>query len=209
MRLRIESTFALLLTFAAVSATPGIAQAPAQPPAQPASDNSARPLRAELALSYSYLRSNEPPGGCGCFNLNGGSATFAWPVKPGSFTLVGDVTVAHAGTAAASGESLTLSAFTAGARYLPKLGRSPVQPYGQTLVGVAHSSGTLVQGANPAAANAGAAFAANLGGGLDLRVSPRFSVRLIEADYLVTTFDNGTNNHQNNLRIGAGVVVRF
>jgi hypothetical protein len=34
-------------------------------------------------------------------------------------------------------------------------------------------------------------------------------VRLIEADYLVTTFDNGVNNHQNNLRIGAGLVVRF
>jgi hypothetical protein len=34
-------------------------------------------------------------------------------------------------------------------------------------------------------------------------------VRLAEADYLLTTFDNGTNNHQNNLRVNAGVVVRF
>jgi hypothetical protein len=32
---------------------------------------------------------------------------------------------------------------------------------------------------------------------------------LVEADYLVTTFDNGSNNHQNNLRVGAGVVLRF
>jgi peptidoglycan-associated lipoprotein len=208
MRLRIKNTLALLLTVAAVSVAPALAQSPDQAPAQTA-PSAGQPLRAELALSYSYLRSNVPPGGCGCFNLNGGSATFAWPVKPGSFALVGDVTVAHAGTAASTGDSLTLSAFTAGARYLPKLGRSPVQPYGQALVGLAHSSGTLVQGANPAAANAGAAFAANLGGGLDLRASRRFSVRLIEADYLVTTFDNGTNNHQNNLRIGAGLVVRF
>jgi hypothetical protein len=81
------------------------------------------------------------------------------------------------------------------------------------LTGLAHSSGTLVQTPNPGASNAGAAFAGNFGGGLDLRASPRFSVRLIEADYLVTTFvttfDNGVNNHQNNLRIGAGVVVRF
>ena len=119
------------------------------------------------------------------------------------------MTVAHAGAAASTGDSLTLSAFTAGARYLPRLGRSPVQPYGQALVGLAHSSGTLVQGTNPAAQNAGAAFAANVGGGLDLRASPHFSVRLVEADYLVTTFDNGVNNHQNNLRIGAGVVLRF
>ena len=215
MRLRIKTTFALLLTVAAVSTAPALAQSPDQTPGQapapaaPSSVNPSRPLRAELALGYSYLRSNVPPGGCGCFNLNGGSATFAWPVKPGSFALVGDVTVAHAGIAAGTGDSLTVSAFTAGARYLPRLGRSPLQPFGQALVGLAHSSGTLVQGANPAAANAGAAFAANFGGGLDLRASRRFSVRLVEADYLVTTFDNGSNNHQNNLRVGAGVVLRF
>jgi peptidoglycan-associated lipoprotein len=204
----IKNTFALLLTVAAVSIAPALAQSPDQATAQPM-PASGQPLRAELALSYSYLRSNVPPGGCGCFNLNGGSATFAWPVKPGSFALVGDLTVAHAGSAAITGDTLTLSAFTAGARYLPRLGRSPLQPYGQALVGLAHSSGTLVQAPNPGASNAGAAFAANLGGGLDLRVNPRFSVRLVEADYLVTTFDNGANNHQNNLRISAGVVVRF
>jgi len=58
-------------------------------------------------------------------------------------------------------------------------------------------------------ANAGSAFAANLGGGVDWRASRRFSVRLLEADYLVTTFDNGVNDHQNSLRLGAGVVMRF
>jgi peptidoglycan-associated lipoprotein len=217
MRLRIGTTFALLLTVAAVSIASALAQSQDQAPVAPApsSVNSAKPLRAELALGYTYLRSNVPPGGCGCFNLNGGNATFAWllpsasSVKPGSFALVGDVTITHAGAAASTGDSLTLSTFTAGARYLPRLGRSPVQPYGQALIGLAHSSGTLVQGTHPAAQNAGAAFAANLGGALDLRFSRRFSVRLIEADYLVTTFDNGINNHQNNLRITAGVVMRF
>ena len=203
MRLRITHTFALLLTIAAVSIA-AVAQVPDQAP--PASD---KPLRAELALDYSYLRSNAPPGGCGCFNLNGGSATFAWPVKPGSFALAGDVTVAHAGAVSNTGDSLTLSTFTAGGRYLPKLGHSPVQPFGQALIGLAHSSGTLVQGSNPGAGNAGAAFAANLGGGLDLHANRRFSLRLIDADYLVTTFDNGSNNHQNNLRISAGVIIHF
>jgi peptidoglycan-associated lipoprotein len=207
MRLRIKHIFALLLTIAAVSAAQAVAQSAAQP--APTSGSANKPFRAELELGYSYLRSNAPPGGCGCFNLNGGNATFAWPVNSGSFALAGDVTIAHAGAAASTGDSLTLSTFTAGGRYSPKLGKSAVQPFGQALVGLAHSSGTLVQGANPGAANAGAAFAANLGGGLDLRASPRFSVRLIEADYLLTTFDNGSNNHQNNLRIGAGVVVHF
>src|ERR1039458_3576736 len=86
----------------------------------------------------------------------------------------------------------------------PRLKHSPMQPFGQVLAGLAHSSGTLVQGQNSTTANAGAAFAANLGGGLDLRVNQRFSVRLVEADYLVTTFDNGVNDHQNNLRLKIG-----
>src|ERR1700689_1273509 len=189
MRLRINATFALLLTIAAAST----AQVAAQSPAELATGKP----RADLALGYSYLHSNAPPGGCGCFNLNGGNAIFAWPLRSGQFALVGDVTIAHAGSISSSGDSLTLSTFTAGARYRPPVGHSSLQPFGQVLLGVAHSSGTLVQGSNAAAANAGAAFAGNFGGGLDLRLNPRFSIRLAEADYLLTTFDNGTNNHQN------------
>ena len=200
MRISFKATAALLLAMTAVSARPAAAQAAPTPE---------KPLRGELALDYTYLRSNAPPGGCTCFNLNGGSVTLAWPVKQGSFAAVGDIAVAHAGAIAGSGYSLTLSTFTIGARYLPRVGKSPVQPFGQALVGLAHSSGSLVQGNSPAAANAGAAFAANLGGGLDLRVSRRFSIRLVEADYLLTTVDNGSNNHQNNLRINTGVALRF
>jgi peptidoglycan-associated lipoprotein len=94
------------------------------------------------------LRSNAPPGGCGCINLNGGSATFAWPIKPGgALALVGDITAAHAGSISSTGKSLTLSSYTAGAHYRLKLGHSPNssswQPFGQALIGLAHSSGTL------------------------------------------------------------------
>ena len=205
MRIRNQYSFALLLACAVVSTASAVAQAPAQPAAA-----TEKPLRAELALDYSYLRSNAPPGGCGCFNLNGGSATFAWALKPGaSIALVGDITADQAGSISSSGYSLTLSAYTLGARYRQHIGHSPLQPFGQVLVGLAHSSGSLVGGQSPAASNAGAAFAANLGGGLDLRANRRFSFRLIEADYLLTTFDNGTNDHQNNLRLSTGVVLHF
>jgi hypothetical protein len=147
-------------------------------------------------------------GGCSCFNLNGGSASFAWSLKPASpFALVGDLTAARVSGISSAGYDLLLSTYTVGARYRLRLGHSPLNPFGQLLVGAAHTSGSLVSGQT--AANAGAAFAANLGGGLDLRASRRFSFRLIEADYLVTTIDNGSNNHQNNLRLGAGVVLRF
>ena len=202
-------SFALLLAFAVVSTASASAQAPAAAQTHAAAA-SEQPARAELALDYTYLRSNAPPGDCGCFNLNGGSATFAWTLKPeGHFALVGDITAAHAGSISSSGYDLTLSSYTVGARYRFKLPQPSVQPFGQVLVGLAHTSGSLVEGQSQATANAGAAFAANLGGGLDLRVNQRFSVRLVEADYLVTTFDNGVNDHQNNLRVSAGVVVHF
>jgi peptidoglycan-associated lipoprotein len=201
MRIRNQYSFALLLACAVVSTASAVAQAPVQPAA-----SSEKHLRAELALDYTLLRSNAPPGGCSCFNLNGGSATFAWPLKPASqFALVGDLTAAHASGISSAGYDLLLSTYTVGARYRPRLGHSPLEPFGQVLLGAAHTSGALVSGQT----NAGAAFAANLGGGLDLRANQRFSFRLIEADYLVTTIDNGVNNHQNNLRISSGFVVRF
>jgi outer membrane immunogenic protein len=192
------------LTFVAVSACP----LAAQDATRPVSAVEKSP-RAELALGYSFLYSNAPPGGCGCFSLNGGNATFAWMVKPAYFALVGDVAVAHAGNIDSNGDSLTLSSFTAGGRYLPRSPRAALQPFGQVLVGVAHASGSLVQGGSSEPANAGAAFAANVGGGIDLRATRHFSIRLVEADYLVTTFDNGVNDHQNILRISAGIVFRF
>ncbi len=202
MRNRFQTPLSLLLTIAALSALPFAALAQG-------TDVKQDVPRAELALDYSYLHSNAPPTGCGCFNLNGGSATFAWAIKPGSWALVGDVVSGATGATSAAGYSITLSAFTAGVRYLPPAGHSSLRPFGQVLLGLAHSSGSLVQAPNAGSSNAGAAFASNIGGGLDLRINRRFSVRLLEADYLLTTFDNGSNNHQNNLRINAGVVIHF
>jgi hypothetical protein len=202
MQLRIKYSLALLLTLAAVSTCPLTAQDATQP--QPA-----KPPRAELALGYTYLNSNAPPGSCDCFSLNGGNATFAWMLKPARFALVGDFAIARAGDVADTGNSLSLTTYTAGVRYLPRMHHAGLQPFGQVLVGVAHASGSSVSSQNAATSNAGAAFAGSVGGGLDLHTGPRFAIRLVEADYLVTTFDNGVNDHQNILRISAGVVLRF
>ena len=45
--------------------------------------------RAEVALNYTYVHSNAPPGGCGCFSWNGGSAAAAWHFND-RFAVVGD-----------------------------------------------------------------------------------------------------------------------
>jgi len=204
MRVRTKVIFALLLTIAVVSVN-----AAAQETATPAPP--AKPTHlAELAVDYTYLHSNAPPGGCGCFNMNGVSFTFAWPVKSGRFAIVGDLTIdGSSAPISAHNFNLTLGTFTVGPRYLVPVRHFPIQPFGQVLFGVAHASGSLVSGKTPAYTDASATIATNFGGGADLRINPYFSWRIAEADYLLTTFNNGVNNHQNNTRISSGVVVHF
>ena len=108
-----------------------------------------------------------------------------------------------------SGGGLNVSIFTGGIHYRPLIGHGRWKPFGHALVGVAHASGELVQGQYSATSNARAALATSFGGGLDLRVSQRFSLRLIEADYLLTTFINSTNDRQTSLHLSAGIVLRF
>jgi len=207
MRARIKTNFALFLLLAAALMT--LAAVSAHPASAQAVPDATGPHRAELAVEYSYIYSNAPPGGCGCFNLNGGRATFAWPIRQGNIALVGDVVSAYTNFTSASGYSLILTAYTGGIRYTPPITRSSLRPFGQVLAGIAHADGTLVQKPNPGFLNAGASFAANMGGGFDWRMNDHLLIRLGEIDYLLTTIDNGSNNHQNNLRFGSGVVFRF
>jgi len=213
MRSRIKTLFALLLVipFAGVSARSARAQA--VPPAGSAQTlpipADEKPLPFEIEGGYTYLRTNEPPGSCTCFGMQGGNGTFAWSIKDSGFALVGDVAAIHAGTIATTGYNLTILSTTGGMRYSIPVKSRDIQPFGQALFGIAHASGTGAQAPNPEAGNAGAAFALNVGGGLDLPAGRRFSFRLFEADYLMTTFDNGANNRQNNLRISVGAVFHF
>lgn len=199
MRIKVLAKAAFLWIGITVFTLPAVGQSGSKIANQP---------RPDLEVGYSYLRSNAPPGGCTCFNLNGGNAMFAWPLKTGRLALAGDVSAAHAGNISSGGYSLTLSSYTAGVRIQPWFAHS-LHPFGEALIGLAHSSGTLVEGQTATAPHSTVSFAANLGGGLDLGVSRRISWRMVEVDYLLTTFSNGSNNHQNNLRLNTGVVIHF
>jgi hypothetical protein len=48
-----------------------------------------------------------------------------------------------------------------------------------------------------------------MAGGADKRLNRRLSWRLVEADYMVTTFDNTSNNHQKKTRLSSGIVIHF
>jgi peptidoglycan-associated lipoprotein len=202
MRNRIQIPLSLLLAIATALFVPAAGRAQAAS----AIDNAAAP---ELAVTYTYAHSNAPPGGCGCFSLNGGSASVAFPIRHSSWSVAGDLTLARASNISTAGYDLNLTIFTAGIRYRPVLRSAKWQPFAEVLAGPAFSSGSLVFSQQLTNSNANDAFAANIGGGVDLRVKHRFSIRLAEADYLLTTFDNGSNNHQNNIRVSSGAVLKF
>ena len=162
----------------------------------------------ELALEYNFVRSNAPPGECDCFSLNGGSLSIAQPLGASHLAALFDAAVEHGSGIGSSGYDLTLTSIASGIRYRPF--RQPRwNPFAQVLIGVANASGTLVEGNTPAASDSTLNFASIVGGGLDYRLRGRWSLRLIDADYLLTRSSNRVNDHQNNLRLGAGIVIRL
>ena len=159
----------------------------------------------EVSLGYSYVLANAPPLQCGCFGMNGGSGAFASYLGHG-FGLVADVGGYFQNNVVNSGRSLTLVTVLAGPRY--SLRRSKKwTPFAQVLAGGAHGSGTLY-GTSSTSGTAGG-FAMSAGGGLDWNVSRSVSVRLFQAEYLMTRLPNAVTNNQNDLRLTFGVVFHF
>lgn len=160
----------------------------------------------DVGGGYTYVRANAPPGGCGCFSLNGGNGWLALNATK-SIAVVGEVGVQHASNVVGTGADLTLTSYLFGPRYtVRRFGR--LQPFAQVLLGGAHASGSLAPGSSGLAGSANA-FATIVGGGLDVRLNEHFSLRAIEANYYFTKFDNGVNDRENNLRIGVGIIFRF
>jgi outer membrane immunogenic protein len=154
----------------------------------------------EVGADYNYVRSNAPPGGCTCFSLNGGDVSFAYHFDS-AFAAVAEISSVHAGNISGSGADLTLTSYLFGPRYHWH-NHTKFTPFAQVLLGGAHAGNSL------GGADADV-FAAKIGGGLDYALTHRFSLRPIEANYYLTHFSNGVNDHQNNLQLGAGVVFHF
>jgi outer membrane immunogenic protein len=163
--------------------------------------------RGDVALTYDWVRTNAEPGDCGCFGLNGGGISASVDFRS-RWAAVAEITVAHTGSGPVADHSLTLSSYQAGVRYRiaePWMKSShALQPFAQTLLGAAHSSGGVA-----GAADGSTMFALRVGGGIDLPINSRFAIRVIQADYYLTTGKNGVNDRQNNLLLGAGIVYRW
>jgi len=161
----------------------------------------------DAALTYHWVRTNTTPGNCGCFDMNGGGASGSWNLGS-RLAAVAEISAQNASDVLSSGKSLTVTSFMAGARYRFG-GSSPdrphrIQPFAQVLLGAAHAGGGIA-----GRADGSYAFASRVGGGVDVPVSSHIAVRIIQIDYYFTRFTNFTNDHQNNLLLGAGAVFRW
>ena len=120
--------------------------------------------------------------------------------RSNQYSAVFDATIERASGISAGDFGLTLSVFTLGLRYGP-WPNSTWSPFGEVLLGASHASGSLVEGDTPAAHDAALKFASNIGGGIYYWLNSNWSIRVLEAEYLLTTYSNRTNDHQNNLRL--------
>ncbi len=159
----------------------------------------------DAGATYTYVHTNLLPG-CDCFGTQGGSGQVQFRVAS-HLSLLGDITVTHQGSVTANKYDVTQSVFTAGVRYFPASLPTRIRPFGDVLLGAAHTGGTL----SPTNTGYGGstAFALQTGGGLQYPLSPRWTLVPVQAEYLLTTFGNGADNRQNDLRLSIGVFLRL
>jgi opacity protein-like surface antigen len=161
---------------------------------------------------YTAQVSNGPAGSCGCFGLQGFAADAGWRFndrhsgRSAGLGVAADFGVVHTGSEGDASYGLTLTTLTAGPRV--NLPGHRFEPFAQALFGFAHGSGSAFPQGN-ALADSASSFALDLGAGADWTLRNRLSVRVLQLDYLRTTLPNSGTDWQNNLRIGAGLTLRF
>ena len=162
-------------------------------------------LNGDLAVTYISERSLKAQTS-DSFWMEGGSAELAFNLIHG-IGVAADYTSAHAASIGNSSVPLTLTVVTFGPRYRWHVDKR-VSIYGEGLVGVASGSNSVFPSISGATSNA-SSWAWQAGGGLDFRVAPHFAIRALDVGYVHTALPNATNNAQNILRLGAGIVLRF
>jgi outer membrane immunogenic protein len=157
--------------------------------------------RLEFGANYNYFHANAPPGQCGCFSLNGGSATVVYNITS-KWAGVADLTIGHANNVDNSLQNITIFNYLFGPRYTRRMSSRYV-PYAEVLLGGAKEDVNFQFTINRNS------FGVLAGGGVTTRLKRRFGLTLGEIDWIYTRIPNAKNNRQNDLRIVSGVTYHF
>lgn len=160
--------------------------------------------KVDVFAGYSYVRANPATSGADSFSMHGGSASLAWNVN-NWLGIVGDFGGYHTGEISGTSVDATTYTYLFGPRVSYRK-HDRFTPFGQVLFGGARQTFN-VSGVS-ASENS---FAMSFGGGLDAKLSNRFSWRVGQLEYLLTRFSETTTNRetQNNLRLSTGIVFHF
>jgi outer membrane protein OmpA-like peptidoglycan-associated protein len=180
------------------------------------------PPRVELFVGYSYLHAIPAADANRLVWLNGGSTSLAINFNRylgvvGDFAGFDDSQLRLAGVNAPNvvDSSGTVYSYMFGPR-LSFRGHGRITPFVQVLFGgvhasdVTYSNGCTGIGCTPLPAEN--KFAMTAGGGIDWRLNRHFALRVIQAEYMMTRFENlttGSSASQNDMRLSTGIVFRF
>jgi hypothetical protein len=165
--------------------------------------------KADVFLGYSYARQTFGST-ISSFNMNGGVAQIAaypwsWFGLVGEFGAYTNSSIRSIGSVPVGGTEYT---YMFGPRIAFRHG--PLQPYVQGLVGGDSLNAAM---RNAVGTTTGNSFAMAIGGGVDLRASKHFAIRLGQVDYFLTRLNSplpaNSAFNQNNFRYSGGIVFRF
>jgi outer membrane protein OmpA-like peptidoglycan-associated protein/opacity protein-like surface antigen len=179
--------------------------------------------KVEVFLGYSYLQAvPKLADGNRLVWLNGGSANVAYNLNRhlGIVADIGDYTNSEVRFQGALGATVDVDNADGGAlSYLfgPRYSfrqHDRFTPFAQVLFGGVHAGAVVLSNCNLNCTllpdqNA---FAMTAGGGLDINVRRHLAIRVIQAEYMMTGFQNyntGESATQNDMRLSAGIVFRF
>lgn len=162
----------------------------------------------ELFIGYSHVRFGVPGNtpAQSSFDFQGGAVSLAYNLNRW-LGLVGEAGIYKI----SSLPSATSATYLFGPRFSHRIDRFTL--YVNALFGSARLSSDFSGTPSNTFFGAGSiheqTFAAALGGGLDVRLNRHLSWRVVQGDYLLTTFNAGNISRQNNIRAGTGLVFRF
>jgi hypothetical protein len=176
--------------------------------------------KVETAPAFMYIRT-VPPGNAQSVNCAGGGGTIAYNLTS-MFGLAADLggckVFGFLPSSSPLSNKITGNEFTFlfGPRITMR-NSSPFRPFFELNLGGARIS--LSCNNNTACSGtsfAKSAFAMTVGGGFDMKLSKKFSLRPVQAEYLYTRFGNScpftictNNNNQNSFRLKSGIVVAW
>lgn len=166
--------------------------------------------KSDIYLGYSFARVSPQTSGVGALDLHGGSFSVSWNAHR-HFGLVADFGGYHGSKAFPGLTSKlegTIYTYMFGPRFTYRNSENSQRatPFVQVLFGGARASADIL-----GTSSSQNSFAMSAGGGFDVRLVDRVSWRLVQAEYLLTRFDEtGTGRlSQHNLRLSTGIVFHF